>query len=109
MALYRHVDGRDELVAAVVHQVIDDLFSDTLMSAEPSSWGDHIQHVANAPRSLRWVDHFPASLLDIAWLSAAMGVVAGALGSSFDSDADLKSLTHAQRMRTRVYSEDESD
>lgn len=47
--------------------------------------------------------------LDIAWLSAAMGVVAGALGSSFDSDADIKNLTHGQRMRMRVYSEDESD
>ena len=41
--------------------------------------------------------------LDIAWLSAAMGVVAGALGSSFDSDIDLKNLTHAQRLRSRVY------
>lgn len=47
--------------------------------------------------------------LDIAWLSAAMGVVAGALGSSFDSDADIKNLTHGQRMRMRVYSEEESD
>lgn len=41
--------------------------------------------------------------LDIAWLSAAMGVVAGALGSSFDSDIDLKNLTHAQRLRSRVF------
>lgn len=41
--------------------------------------------------------------LDIAWLSAAMGVVAGALGSSFDSDIDLKNLTHLQRLRSRVY------
>lgn len=49
------------------------------------------------------------SYLDIAWLSAAMGVVAGALGSSFDSNADIKNLTHAQRLRTRVYSVDESE
>lgn len=90
MALYRHIGGRDELVAAVVHQVIDDLFNDTLMTAEPNSWEDYLQHVANALRnlalehpkifplvathppeapwlrpplrSLRWVDHFLASL-----------------------------------------------
>lgn len=53
----------------------------------------------------------PASFgnyLDIAWLSAALGVVAGALGSSFDSDADIRNLTHGQRLRMRVYSDDES-
>lgn len=49
-----------------------------------------------------------SNYLDIAWLSAALGVVAGALGSTFDSDADIKNLTHAQRLRMRVYSEDES-
>lgn len=90
MALYRHVSGRDELVAAVVTKIIDDLFHDTLMTAEPNSWEEHLQHVANALRnlalehprifpliasqppeapwlrpplrSLRWVDHFLASL-----------------------------------------------
>lgn len=43
------------------------------------------------------------SYLDIAWLSAGLGVVAGAQGSSFDSDVDIKNLTHAQRLRMRVY------
>lgn len=43
--------------------------------------------------------------LDIAWLSAAMGTVAGALGSSFDSSIDLRQLTHGQRERQRTYSE----
>lgn len=90
MALYRHVSGREELVAAVVTKIIDDLFHDTLMTAEPNSWEEHLQHVANALRnlalehprifpliasqppeapwlrpplrSLRWVDHFLASL-----------------------------------------------
>ncbi|OUZ12742.1 hypothetical protein BHE97_00580 [Aeromicrobium sp. PE09-221] len=47
--------------------------------------------------------------LDIAWLSAAMGVVAGGLGSSFDSETDLRRLTHGQRERQRRYSEDEDD
>lgn len=45
--------------------------------------------------------------LDIAWLSAAMGVVAGALGSSFDKDTDLRTLTHGQRERQRRYAEEE--
>ncbi len=40
--------------------------------------------------------------LDIAWLSAAMGVAAGALGSNFDSDVDVKRLTHGQRLRQRI-------
>lgn len=39
--------------------------------------------------------------LDIAWLSAAMGVIAGGLGSSFDSRTDLRRLTHGQRERQR--------
>lgn len=45
--------------------------------------------------------------LDIAWLSAAMGVVAGALGSSFDSSTDLRHVTHGQRERQRQYTEDQ--
>ena len=49
-----------------------------------------------------------ARYLDIAWLSAAMGVVAGALGSSFDDDADLRQITHGQRERQRQYTEEES-
>lgn len=46
--------------------------------------------------------------LDVAWLSAAMGVVAGALGSSFDQRTDLKTLTHGQRERQRKYTEEGS-
>ena len=49
-----------------------------------------------------------ARYLDIAWLSAAMGVVAGALGSSFDDDTDLRQITHGQRERQRQYTEEES-
>ncbi|MGO1226608.1 MAG: hypothetical protein ACTMH5_07215 [Brachybacterium sp.] len=48
-----------------------------------------------------------ARYLDIAWLSAAMGVVAGALGSSFDKDTDMRSLTHGQRERQRRFTEEE--
>ncbi|TDS84259.1 hypothetical protein [Nesterenkonia aurantiaca] len=45
--------------------------------------------------------------LDIAWLSAAMGVVAGAVGSTFDSSMDIRRITHGQRESQRRYSEDE--
>lgn len=41
--------------------------------------------------------------LSIAWLSAAMGVVAGGLGSSFDSSVDVRRLTHGQRERQRQF------
>lgn len=35
--------------------------------------------------------------VDIAWLSAALGVVAGGLGASFDDETDLRQLTHGRR------------
>lgn len=44
--------------------------------------------------------------LDIAWLSASLGVLAGALGSSFDSSTDLRGLTHGRREALRVTSDD---
>lgn len=50
-----------------------------------------------------------ANYLDIAWLSAAMGVVAGGIGASFDSDLDVKRLTHGQRMRQRVYTDNDPE
>ncbi|SDS79485.1 hypothetical protein SAMN04489751_2887 [Brevibacterium sandarakinum] len=59
------------------------------------------------PEFMAQIIHRPraefTNYLDIAWLSAAMGVVAGALGSTFDSDVDVKNITHAQRLRSRVY------
>ncbi|QZY52095.1 hypothetical protein [Leucobacter tenebrionis] len=48
-----------------------------------------------------------SNYLDIAVLSAAMGTVAGALGSSFDRDADVRQLTHGRRERQRINSEEE--
>lgn len=39
--------------------------------------------------------------LDIAWLSAALGVVAGGLGATFDDETDLRSLTHGRREALR--------
>ena len=49
-----------------------------------------------------------SNYLDIAWLSAAMGVVGGALGSGFDQRAELRNLTHGQRERQRQYTEEKS-
>lgn len=37
----------------------------------------------------------------IAWLSASMGTVAGALGSNFDSQVDVRELTHGRRQEMR--------
>ena len=56
------------------------------------------------------IDEAPvfARYLDVAWLSAAMGVVAGALGSSFDQRTNLRTLTHGQRERQRKYAENDS-
>lgn len=44
-----------------------------------------------------------AHYLRIAWLSTSMGVVAGALGAGFDSDADLRRITNGARDRQREY------
>ncbi|MBE1514423.1 hypothetical protein [Nesterenkonia halotolerans] len=44
--------------------------------------------------------------LDIAWLSAAMGVIAGAIGSTFDSSTNVRQLTHGQRERQRRHDEE---
>lgn len=46
-----------------------------------------------------------SNYLDLGWLSAAMGIVAGGLGAGFDADANVKQLTHGQRLRQRVYTE----
>lgn len=41
----------------------------------------------------------------IAWLSASMGVVAGALGSGFDDQMDLRHITMGSRERQRAYTQ----
>ena len=60
--------------------------------------------VVIAPNFMSDVLGYPADFpnyLKIAWFSAAMGVIAGALGSSFDSSTDVRSITHGQRERQR--------
>ncbi|MGK4065884.1 hypothetical protein AB0Y14_07470 [Rothia sp. HC945] len=51
----------------------------------------------------------PSNYFDIAWLSASMGVIAGGLGSGFDSEADLQQMTHGRRERQRVLSKDKDE
>lgn len=56
------------------------------------------------PEFMEGVIGQPATLeryLDIAWLSAALGVVAGGLGATFDDETDLRSLTHGRREALR--------
>ncbi|MDS2172821.1 hypothetical protein Q7C18_08950 [Nesterenkonia sp. CL21] len=43
---------------------------------------------------------------DIAWLAASLGTFAGAIGSNFDADSDLRNLTQGTRERQR-YPRDE--
>lgn len=46
--------------------------------------------------------------IDIAWLAASMGTVAGALGSNFDSTDDIRELTQGQRQAHRYREREES-
>lgn len=90
MALYRHISGRDQLLDAVVKQVIDDLFDDPRLKDDAGSWEEYVFRIANAIRdmailhpkifpliatrppdapwirpplrSLRWVENFLSSL-----------------------------------------------
>lgn len=45
--------------------------------------------------------------VDIAWLAASMGTVAGSLGSNFDSEADIRRLTQGRREALRMNDEDD--
>lgn len=47
--------------------------------------------------------------LDIAWLSASLGTAAGALGSNFDDEDDIRTLTHGRRQVQRFRERQESD
>ena len=45
--------------------------------------------------------------VDIAWLAASMGTVAGSLGSNFDSEADIRRLTQGRREALRMNDQDD--
>ncbi len=67
--------------------------------------------VVITPRFMSAIIQEPAGFshyLSVAWLSAAMGVVAGGLGATFDSSTDLRQLMHGSRERTRERDDDES-
>ncbi len=53
-------------------------------------------------REVMGEDATPSHYVRLALLAASMGVVAGAVGSNFDSETDLRQLTHGQRERARV-------
>lgn len=52
------------------------------------------------------VDPAFSNYRDIAWLAASLGTFAGAIGSNFDDDSDLRDLTQGTRERQR-YPKDE--
>lgn len=93
MALYQHVSGREDLLDAVVGQIIDEMYDDDDVLPEPThGWQDFLQRIAHgvrrialahplafplvasrppeAPwlrpplRSLAWVESFLAALVD---------------------------------------------
>ncbi len=55
---------------------------------------DFMEQIVEKPTEL-------SSYMDIAWLSAALGVVAGGLGTSFDESTNLRRLTHGRRESER--------
>lgn len=91
MALYRHVEGKDQLLAAVVDGLVDDLLDDPRITAKTDSWEEYLRTVGTAMRdleadhprtfplivtrppeapwlrpplrSIRWVEHFLSTLL----------------------------------------------
>lgn len=92
MALYRHVGGKERMLAGVVDKLIDDRLDDSRITAGAGSWEGYLHNVGDtmrdlekrhprafpliathppeAPwlrpplRSIRWVEHFLASLLE---------------------------------------------
>lgn len=128
MALYRHVPGRAQLLAAVVDQLFDELFDTKLMTMKATSWEAYLQHVAHALRNLalehprifplvaerppearwlrpplrnaKWVDHFLVSLADFGF-SDDHAVAAYKAFTSFllgDLLLEAKTLAEGQEM-----------
>ncbi|SMY13029.1 TetR/AcrR family transcriptional regulator [Brevibacterium jeotgali] len=91
MALYRHVPGKDHLLAAVVDRLVDDVLDDPRITAGSDSWEEYLHTVGTAMRdleaahprtfslvatrppevswlrpplrSIRWVEHFLSTLV----------------------------------------------
>jgi AcrR family transcriptional regulator len=52
MALYRYVPGRDQLLDGVVEVVMDELYSQTMTGAWPSTWQEFLQQMAHGVRAM---------------------------------------------------------
>jgi AcrR family transcriptional regulator len=53
MALYRYVPGREQLLDGVVEVVMDELYTDTMSSADVSkTWTEYLQRMAHGVRKL---------------------------------------------------------
>lgn len=50
-----------------------------------------------------------SNYIDIAWLATSMGTAAGALGSNFDDEADVRRLTNGRREELRIEEEENED
>lgn len=51
MALYRHVDGKEQLFAGVGDKIIDDLLEDPHLTSETASWEDYLLTVGDTMSS----------------------------------------------------------
>lgn len=85
------------IVALLYATLVVVIFLSALVVIDPEYLAETIEREATVVR-----------YLDIAWLSAAMGVVAGALGTSFDKGTNLRSLTHGQRERQRKFTDQDA-
>src|SRR3954449_2754 len=52
MALYRYVPGREQLLDGVVEVLMDDLYRDTMVESQATSWSAYLQDLAHGVRRL---------------------------------------------------------
>lgn len=55
---------------------------------------DYLSSQLQQPAGLR-------NYIDLSWLAASLGTLAGALGSSFDDDEDIREATYSRRWHER--------
>jgi AcrR family transcriptional regulator len=52
MALYRYVPGREQLLDGVVEVLMDELYTDTMVDNQATTWQDYLQQLASGVRRL---------------------------------------------------------
>ncbi len=52
MALYRYVPGREQLLDGVVEVLMDELYQDTMVDNDASTWQEYLQELADGVRRL---------------------------------------------------------